>query len=300
LSQVSHNLQSISIKINNYISNELKELISLQNNLKNITLSASYGEDLKDMIPTLTKHSDSITKLCICSDDDHLPLSFIDLFSNLQEIIFLFYNIFDLIDERFIQYSNFSKLQTLKIPFRCPKVEYIIKFLENNGKNLKKLYISRSDKALSLSIANFCPNINSLYVILKNGELDILKTIFISCQNLKCIKILCGKRYLNEKEVLETVANYSPNNFHELKLYCNSHSSLCSIPSKDLETFFISWKNRKSKKSLTLILIENNYKINLGEENTKIVEKYKSLGIVKFETKSHSDEENEEGLKYVF
>jgi hypothetical protein len=97
----------------------------------------------------------------------------------------------------------------------------MIKFLENNGKNLKKLYIEQNNnKALRLSIANFCPKITSLYVVFNEGEIDILKTIFISCKYLESIKVWCGYHYLNEKEVLDTILNYSSNNFHELKI-CN-------------------------------------------------------------------------------
>jgi hypothetical protein len=308
LSQVCHNLQSISIDFINGATNELKELISLQNNLKNITLSAFDGESWADIIPALTKYPDSITKLCLYSDSDNLPLSFIGLFPNLQEIILSFPNSFRIFnyddftksftDFRKLQHSNFSKLQTLKIPFYCPKVEYVIKFLENNGKNLRKLYISRSGKALSLTISNFCPNITSLYVAFKNDELDILKNILISCHNLESIKILCGVwYYLNEKEVLETVVNHSSNKFHELKIYSSSYSF---VSSEDLETFFICWKSRIPNKLLTLIMINNNYYISLNKDNMKIIEKYENLGIIKFEIRSYDDEEKGEEFHYYF
>ena len=149
----------------------------------------------------------------------------------------------------------------------------------NNGKGLKQLYMNAYDNALSLSIANFCPNLKSLFVRFKKGEADILKTIFINCQYLESIKIWCGKENLTEKEIFETVENHSPNNFYELKI-CNS-SRLYFISSKELESFFISWKNRTPKKLLRLIFI--NYEI---KANMKIIEKYKNLGIIKFEIKT--------------
>src|SRR2546425_7717636 len=40
LSQICHNLQTLTIKFVSDVSNELKELISSQNNLKNLYLSA--------------------------------------------------------------------------------------------------------------------------------------------------------------------------------------------------------------------------------------------------------------------
>jgi len=54
----------ISIKFNNNdnVSNELKELISLQNKLKILILSA-YNASWVNIIPDLTRHSNTITKL---------------------------------------------------------------------------------------------------------------------------------------------------------------------------------------------------------------------------------------------
>ncbi len=75
----------------------------------------------------------------------------------------------------------------------------------------------------------------------------MLKIIFNSCQYLEGIVIRYRVCYLNEKEVLETVAKHSPKNFYELKLYNNPEF----IPENLLESFFVSWKNRASKKSLT-------------------------------------------------
>jgi hypothetical protein len=93
---------------------------------------------------------------------------------------------------------------------------------------------------------------------------------------------LCEEKYLNVKEILETVANYSPNKFHELKINDRSHSC---ISSEDLESFFISWKNRASKKLLTLLVTKNKY---LPSEDMKIIKKYVDLGIIKFEFKKYS------------
>src|SRR5438034_6241213 len=103
-----------------------------------------------------------------------------------------------------------------------------MKFLENNGKNLKKFYTHENNNVLSLSIAKFCPNLKSLFVRFNDGEIDALKTIFISCQYLESIKIWCGKRHLAEKEVYETVTNYSSNNFCELKIHNRSNSDFIS------------------------------------------------------------------------
>ena len=52
--------------------------------------------------------------------------------------------------------------------------------------------------------------------------------------------------------------------------------------------FFINWGNQLSKKSLSLIFIDYRE----IEENTKIIEKYENLGIIKnFEIRNFDEEE---------
>src|SRR5581483_3014488 len=171
---------------------------------------------------------------------------------------------------------------------------YAMKFLEVNGKNLEEVYLQVSNNALNLSIAMLCPNLKKLFIVFNNGEIDILRDIFNSCQYLERIKIWCGECYLDEKEVLEVVAKNSPRNFHELKIYNYSDSVL--LP-EDLESFFVIWKNRKPSKSLSLTIIKDGYSdsLEMDEYNMEIIDKYKNLGIIKkFETKDLDEEENDE------
>ena len=74
----------------------------------------------------------------------------------------------------------------------------------------------------------------------------LLKTLFDSCQYLEGIVTWF------EKGLLDVVAKHSPKNFHELKLHDPELSP------EDLESFFISWGNRISKKSISLIFISSN------------------------------------------
>ncbi|CAB4387422.1 unnamed protein product [Rhizophagus irregularis] len=295
LSQICHNLQTIFIEFrNDNVSDELKEFISLQNNLKSLTLIANISS-WANIIPALTKHSNTITKLHLHGNNYNLPLSFVNLFTNLEEIMFSFDYGADFGDFENLQFANFPKLQILKFPKRYPKPEYVMKFLENNGKNLKTFYIYGSDNALSLSIADFCPNLRSLFVGINYEKTNILKTILSSCQYLESIKVWCGKSYsgeersyLSEKEVFETIVNYSPNNFCELKIYYSSNSDFVSPV--DLESFFISWKNRIPKKLLRLIINKNN-NIDVNEVNKKIAEKYENLGTIKFSIEALYDDD---------
>ncbi|CAB4373746.1 uncharacterized protein OCT59_001259 [Rhizophagus irregularis] len=299
LAQLCHNIQTLSIDFHNYEAlNELKEFISLQDNLKSLTLSA-YDASWESILPSIKNHS-NITRLHLYGDSDKLPFSFVSLLTNLQEFIFSFFNGSTFEEFNMFQHINFSKLHTLKIPYQCPKPEYVMKFLENNGKYLKKFHTDENDETLSLSIAKFCPNLRNLFVIFNSGETDILKTILLNCCQLESIKIWCGEGYLTENEVYETVADYAPPNFCELKLFNESYSDVVSPD--ELECFFITWKNRKLSKLITLIIIKDyyygyNYLID-DKENMRIIEKYVNLGVAKYETIGYEEEDKEEYYYY--
>ena len=76
---------------------------------------------------------------------------------------------------------------------------------------------------------------------------------------------------------MEIGAKHSPKNFRELKLYNPFDSGLNS---KDLESFFINWKNRIPQRSLSFVLGCLNI-LEVEKENMKVIEKYKKLGIIK-------------------
>jgi hypothetical protein len=316
LSQTCHNLQTISITFdNNNTLNKLKELISLQYNLKSLTLRVYDITTLANIVPTLKKHSNMLTKLhlYIDSEDDNMPLSFVSLFTNLQEIIFSFLcddwdkSYINIKDFERLQYISFPKLQTLKIPHQCPKPEHLMKFLETNGENLRKIYISEGvsridlpdmrhlNNDLNLTIANFCPNIKRLIIRINDDKIDVLKTIFINCQYLEFIKIWCGKKSLIET-VFEIVTNYSPKNFCELILY---NSRLDYVRPENLESFFINWKNRNSEKLLTLTIINVRLFDESDEEFDDNDYEYLVRNIIdnKFENNNY---ENDDYYNYTF
>jgi len=259
-----------------------------------LELSAYYSDyrrdrckNWADIIPALTKHTDTLTKLHLCINGDILPLSLVPLFLNLQEIKITMHS--QPAEDFKVLHVTFPQLQTLKIyvKFSSIKSEHMTKFLEINGKNLRVFYLEEiyyrvinpeeinnaRNNAINLSIVNFCPNLKKLYVTFKNG--DMLKTIFDSCQYLEGITIRCGEGFLNNKEVFETVAKHSPKNFYELEL------RQPNLVPEDLEFFFISWNNRELKRSLSLIFYDDYSPLSVKEENMKIIEKYKNLGVVK-------------------
>src|SRR5205814_1611716 len=98
-----------------------------------------YGEDLTHLIPSLTKHSNTLIKLNIY---ENTPFSFIAKFTNLQELELSFDYDDAFEDFKTLQYVTFPQLRILKFPYESPSAELLIKFLENNGKNLNEFYVS--------------------------------------------------------------------------------------------------------------------------------------------------------------
>jgi hypothetical protein len=68
-----------------------------------------------------------------------------------------------------------------------------------------------------------------------------------------------------------------PKNFYKLKLTL-SHRDILSP--EESESFFISWKNRISQKSLSLTIFCDIY-LNRDRESMKMIERYTKLGVVK-------------------
>src|SRR6266542_1318574 len=86
LSQICHNIQTLTIVFESFVSNGLEDLISLQKNLKHVKLITNENEDENcwtKIIPSLNKFSLTITRLEIRGYYNCLSLSFLNTFSNL-------------------------------------------------------------------------------------------------------------------------------------------------------------------------------------------------------------------------
>ncbi|RIA94574.1 hypothetical protein C1645_817852 [Glomus cerebriforme] len=282
LSKVCHNIQSLIIRFQySFSNNGLKELISSQNCLKYLSVTQWYDDhdswaEWTGIIPSLLKkHSNNITKLHLNGIYNNKSLSFITKFTNLQELN-LSFDYGDFYGETFMELGNvtFKQLQILSFQYAYSE-EIFIKFLENNGENLKEFYFHECNNSINLAIAKFCLNLKSLYTKIARSDKTSLKVILTNCKQLESLKVVCDSVYTiypEGNEVLNIVAKYSPKNLHELILHeiCNSR-----LLPEELEYFFIIWKNRTP---LTFI-IESRFKVK--EENMEVIEKYKKLGVIK-------------------
>ena len=140
---------------------------------------------------------------------------FIAKFINLQELVLSFDYSINFEDFIKLQDVSFPQLRILKFPHQCLNNEYLTKFLENNGNNLKELYLGNANDSLNLAIVKFCSKLNSLYTIFYDNEMETLKLILNGCQELESIEVWGGGYYLNEVKLLEVVIEYLPKKFYE-------------------------------------------------------------------------------------
>ena len=285
LSQICHNIQLLDISFYGVISDGLADLISVQQNLKLLRLDNCLTTDITN---SLAKLPNTLIELKLYIDNKygaelHKPLSFIIRFTQLQKMIISSDRLDAFEDFKTLQHAIFSQLQVLKFQYECPRNELLIRFLENNGKNLKEFYINYNiSNSLNSAIAKFCPDLRKLFTSFKKDELEMLKMILSNCQYLESIKFRCCGDYLNEKEIFDVVAKYSPKNLYELKLSYSEDIKSELLP-EELESFFISWANRTPQKSLSLFSIYNESVGSLDkiDGNKEIIEKYAELGIIK-------------------
>ena len=292
LSQVCHNIQSLIIEFERIISNGLTDLISFQKNLKCFIIK--QYDKLKDTSLLLEKLPNTLSKLNL-SRHNYVSLSFIANFTNLKELELSFDDSYYFEDFEKLQYAIFPKLQSLKIRRSCPKIELIIKFLENNGKNLREFHVgdheydirkindNNNKNSLNLVIAKFCPNIRKLSTGFEKNELETLKIVLNDCKYLESIRLCCYRKFLSDKVALEAIINYSQKVFHELILEYFSDKESKLLP-EELESFLTNWKNRIPKRSLSLVVITEECRVNSldkDDENMKIINKYIKLGIIK-------------------
>jgi hypothetical protein len=203
LSQICHNIRSLSVVLKDDVSDRLKELISSQHSLKSLGLII-HEDTLGDVTPTLSKHHDAITRLLINIKTMYQPvnLSFVNSIKNLQEIVIL-----TPYPHSELQHMILPNLQTFRSSCYShsmfePFLRNFTKFLANNRKPLTDLYVGHvGDESLSRLVIQYCPNLEKLFIIIHRDDLDMLKTAFNDdCQYLQSIVIWWdGEDYIEEE-----------------------------------------------------------------------------------------------------
>ncbi len=112
-------------------------------------------------------------------------------------------------------------------------------------------------------------------------------TILNDCQQLESLEICKDYECLViGTKLLEVVVKYAPEKFHELKIRYErmelDEGDDTEPLVEDLEPVFNNWANRTPRKSLSLIIIdENGLDLTVDDKAMKVIEKFKELGIIK-------------------
>ncbi|CAG8473530.1 14882_t:CDS:1 [Funneliformis mosseae] len=192
LSITCKHLKTLRIKLKESVSDGLEELITSQSNLKYLDLRFCYKESPIQLFPI------TLTKLRMVGVRIPIPFSMIPKLPNLQELTLAILYESYLEDFKDFQYVSLPQLQILKFENICLKIEYLMKFLENNGKNLEELCLGKDIKIIKdsfyIKIANCCPKLRLLRTVFPEGNLNSMKVIVDHCKNLKDIYILCSNQ----------------------------------------------------------------------------------------------------------
>ncbi|PKC07061.1 hypothetical protein RhiirA5_418737 [Rhizophagus irregularis] len=286
LSQICYNIQSLTIGFERTIAHGIADLISVQRNLKSFDMILCHGMRINEQTniifsTLLRKFPNTLIKLNVYGRNNCFSLLFIANLSNLQELKLSFDCGEYFVDFEKLQYANFPHLQVLTIPDAYPRDGLLVKFLENNGKNLKEIYIRETkgcdDISLNIAIAKFCPNLKKFSVGIK--KLVSLKIILLCCKNLESIKIWCGLEFLSMKKALEAFVKYSQN-ANELILF-HEFAERFRLSPEELESAFMKWTDREPQKSFSLVVIKYDGISLDSDENIEIINKYIKLGVIK-------------------
>ncbi|CAG8559289.1 1_t:CDS:1 [Funneliformis mosseae] len=277
MSRICHNIESLSITLEDIISNGLAELISVQKNLKCLNI-LHESSDVMYVPPLIANINDTVIKLRL-EGRYLIPLSFISKLINLQELLLSFR--FEGFED--MEYMTLPNLQILKFYYNVLIPKPLIIFFENSGKNLRVLDLhNTNDNSLNLAVAKFCSNLRSLRTVILDVESTTLKVILQGCQKLESIYLLCGSNYLNESILLEIIVNDSPRNFHELKMdYVGGFDHIFFQTA--LAPVFRRWENRTPKNTLSLFIIGICGK-SIRRASSIVIKKFQKSGIIKFGT----------------
>ncbi|PKY14177.1 hypothetical protein RhiirB3_426131 [Rhizophagus irregularis] len=225
LSQICHNIRSLEIIIITSVSNGLSDLISAQQNLKRLQLIRDgYSTELRGIETLAEVIPNNLISIDIYGRRGfpQVLLTCIPSLINLQSLTLTFY-IKGFFEE--LQHAIFPQLQTLEFKFECPEDDLLIKFLENNGKNLKRFHVQRNSHTLNLAVIDLCPNLNYIATKIMYYIEPILKLFINSFQYLKYIDVYYEKSIFTKNNITVITKGLTKNYLPEYL----PHISFCKI-----------------------------------------------------------------------
>jgi hypothetical protein len=238
-------------------------------------------DDLKRIGTALKFHAINLRELSLDFCSKNSFISFILENSNNLQKLALSKNIpNERINENIIiRTSCCPKLHTLLLYF--VSISLAIKIIEKVQGNLYKIgiyfvtYDIENTGNFIKTIYKNCLNIEYVTIIMKNCDFNELENLLIKCHHLK--GIIFESAYegedinmVNGNKLLNLLIDKSPKNLFKIGFYFNWNFDYNS-----LDSFFSNWIGRNS------LLLETGEKNNFLLNYPGLIEKYKSIGIIK-------------------
>ncbi|RIA89939.1 hypothetical protein C1645_876403 [Glomus cerebriforme] len=253
LSQLSRNVDHLEIVNHNLCSEELRNFITVQNNLKELTIEISIigsiiDPDTNNMMVEISKKN-SITRLTI--KDSPKIFFILKGFGSLTELIII-YNIEHSIRHwEHMANASLKNLKKLFIDSNTIYYDIITQFIDNSSCDLEQIIITTSsriedpcDIGLYInSISNNCPSLTIFKGVISESNVPELSQLLRRCSNLKTLHLYPVMQDFTQKicqfdNLMKEMINISSNNLSRLYLEIGWKLTL-------VEDFKIFMKKRK-------------------------------------------------------
>ncbi|CAG8634921.1 13485_t:CDS:1, partial [Rhizophagus irregularis] len=306
LSQYCQYIQRlIIINMDTKSNHGIVKLIEVQKNLKHFEWQDNFYEELfmnddcyENVLLALEKKAESLNCL-------RIYFEYIENYDHtlLQKILPKFYKLKILIIESFFYFYE-EQLEKLKIQvyheleilnIGCNRLNLISSIIKNSGGCLKKLlfrpynvigseYDSFNENSLKFirEIYENCPSIEYLTIAFSpsEGHFAEFEKLLKICQNLKLLLLIVynnmdeietEEMLKNGEILLKILIRSAPANLKEIRFGDDD----LQFSLENLEEFLEKWRGRHA---LTIFTVGSIY---MGENYTKLIDKYKSDGVIK-------------------
>jgi hypothetical protein len=236
LSEISRNIEYLEIENCNINSFELKRLINVQNNLKDLTVEFVVNQpyqihNVNNVLSELSSKAKSITRIKIKDAADIFII-----FNSFVNLIELIINNTDKCDlkkwEHLSKVDSLKKLKKLVINNKKGPIYFniIAEFIEKSSCDLDQIVISTTKPqdpthigTLINSINRNCPNLTIFEGLIGKNNINEFSRLLQNCNNLKYLHIYPVKTsWENEvykfDDILQQMIQYLPFNLNKLFL----------------------------------------------------------------------------------
>ncbi|GBC05626.1 hypothetical protein RclHR1_06320004 [Rhizophagus clarus] len=291
-------LELLQCDIDNNNQNILEELAKICKSIRNLEFISTTNTEISGIIKLITVQKE-LSNVCYYStcQGDNVEESLIKHMNTIQylkineepsgKFLSYFINLISLEIGGSIYSSCWKHLENASLPhlkFLIAKnipSEYLAKLIETTKGKLCEIsiislrYDDHNKQKLLQAIAQNCPSLKYLMLILENRDFVEFEKLLINCQYLDGLIIILKKKYdleFNCNKLFEILTNSSPIGLFKFKFVFFQHFQL-----ESLNLFFDKWKGRNPMLLHTVPMYSN---MNL-EKYFVLVEKYKAEGIVK-------------------